>query len=121
MEKMTYVKALNAVLANENLETEVREKLVALVASLEKRNAKAGTRKPTKIQRENVAVKDSIVEVLATFEGPVQAKVVADALALSNQKASAMLNQLVADGVVVKTEGAKKVSLFALLAGNEEV
>lgn len=121
MTKLTYVAALNTVLANENLETEVREKLTALVASLEKRNAKPGVRKPTKTQRENEVIKDTIVETLATFEAGVQAKVVADALALSTQKTAALLNQLVADGIVVKTEGAKHVSLFALATGNEEV
>ena len=114
MTKLTYTAALNTVLANENLETEVREKLIALVAQLEKRNAKAGVRKPTKTQRENAAVKESIVALLNTIEEPVQAKVVAEALTLSTQKVSALLNQLVAEGIVVKTEGAKRVTLFGL-------
>ena len=119
MTKLTYTAALNTVLANENLETEVREKLEALVAQLEKRNAKAGVRKPTKTQRENATVKESIVALLNTIEEPVQAKVVAEALTLSNQKVSALLNQLVAEGIVTKTEGAKRVTLFGLAEGEE--
>ena len=114
MTKLTYTAALNTVLANDNIEPEVREKLEALVASLAKRNAKAGTRKPTKTQRENVAVKENIVAFVNTIEEGVQAKTVAEALEISTQKAAALMNQLVADGILAKTEGPKRVTLFAM-------
>ena len=58
--------------------------------------------------------------LLNTIEEPVRAGVVAEALSLSNQKASALLNQMATEGIVTKTEGAKKVSLFALTEAVEE-
>lgn len=114
MTKLTYTAALNTVLTNDNIEPEVREKLEALVASLAKRNAKAGTRKPTKTQRENVAVKENIVAYINAIEDGVQAKTVAEALEISTQKASALMNQLVTDGILAKTEGPKRVTLFTM-------
>ena len=109
--KMTYTVALNTVLDTCDLTDEVREKLEALVASLVKRNAKTGTRKPTKTQRENAELKVKLAEFVAGTEG-VRAKDVAEAFEVSTQKASALLKQLVDEGTLVKAEGEKKVTLF---------
>ena len=109
--KMTYTVALNTVLDTCELTDEVREKLEALVASLAKRNAKTGTRKPTKTQRENAELKVKLAEFVAGTEG-VRAKDVAEAFEVSTQKASALLKQLVDEGSLVKAEGEKKVTLF---------
>lgn len=109
--KMTYTVALNTVLDTCDLTDEVREKLEALVASLAKRNAKTGTRKPTKTQRENAELKVKLAEFVAGTEG-VRAKDVAEAFEVSTQKASALLKQLVDEGALVKAEGEKKITLF---------
>lgn len=118
--KMTYVNALNTVLDTCDLDPEVAEKLAALKDSIAKRNAKPATRKPTKAQRENEVVKTQIADTLATFDEGVQAKAIADAMGLSVQKISALLRQMVEDGIVIKTVGAKKVSLFALPVADAE-
>ena len=73
---------------------------------------KAANRKPTKTQKENEGVKDEIVNVLAAFGKPAT---VTEVLAkgnfpadTSNQKITALLRQLIADGKVVKTVDKKK-------------
>jgi len=114
-EKMTYVKALETVLtAGEGIYSEeVMEKLGALKASLEKRASYKGSGKPTKAQREAAAFREMVLETLYTFEDAVQCGEVAKALGESGQKVSAALRILGQEGKVVKTVGAKKVSLFA--------
>ena len=82
---------------------------------IEMLDKKAGSKKPTKTQAENVAIKDEILATL-TSEGAtvteIQAK--SDVLgALSNQKVSALLRQMVDEGLVTKTVDKKK-SYFAL-------
>lgn len=82
------------------------------IEALEK---KAGSKKPTKTQAENVALKDIILSVMSD-EGmtvtEIQSKdnVLGD---LSNQKVSALIRQLVDEGKVVKTVDKKK-SFFSL-------
>ena len=109
--KMTYVNALDVVLAGAEMTDEVKEKLEALKVSLVKRNTKTGTRKPTKVQRENAELKVKLAEFVAGTDG-VRAKDVAEAFDLTTQKAAALLNQLVADAQLVKAEGEKCVVLF---------
>lgn len=116
MTKMTYGDALSFVLTNCALTDEVREKLTALQESLAKRNANK-TSKPTKTQRENAEVKEKVVELLTANPEGMQAKNVAAALELSSpQKASALLKQLVDDGLLEKVEGDKRVTLFKVKA-----
>ena len=111
-EKMTYSKALESVLAME-LTDEVREKLEALKASLEKRSAsKSG--KPTKAQREAAEFTESVYAQLVEMGSAVRCGDLATALGVTGQKTSAALRKLVEAGRVVKTEGEKKVSLFAV-------
>ena len=76
---------------------------------------KAENKKPTKTQEENEVLKGVILDTL-TNEGvtvtELQGK--SDELsALSNQRVSALLRQMIADGKVVKTVDKKK-SYFAL-------
>ena len=80
---------------------------------------KAANRKPTKTQKENEGVKDAIVEALAEIGKPAT---VTEILAtdkfeatVTNQKVTALLRQMIADNVVVKTADKKK-SFFALKA-----
>lgn len=82
------------------------------IEALEK---KAGSKKPTKTQAENVALKNVILSVMSN-EGmtvtEIQSKdnVLSD---LSNQKVSALIRQLVESGDVIKTVDKKK-SYFSL-------
>lgn len=122
-EKMTYVKALDFVMADEFvLPDEVREKLSALKVSLEKRaQYKSKSGKPTKAQREAADFREEVVAVLAEHGEPMQCGDIAKALGESGQKVSAALSMLgdwradgKGEGRVERTVGPKKVSLFAL-------
>lgn len=112
MNKITYIDALNTVLANENIETEVREKLEALVAQLAKRNVKGGERKLTKVQKENAEIKASFVEYMNEHaDQAFRANEIADHFGFSGQKASALLNQLADAGAITKTVE-KRITTF---------
>ena len=112
-EKMTYTKALESVLSSETMSTEVREKLEALKAQLEKRaTSKSG--KETKAQREAREFTESVYAALAEHAEAVRCGDLATELGVSGQKVSAALRKLVEAGTVVKSEGEKHVSLFAV-------
>lgn len=111
MTKMTYAVAIDNAI-NGNITDEVREKLEALKAQLAKRNS--GSHKPTKTQRENEKVKDSILGVL-TAEGK-QCKDIAESLEISGQKCSALLKQLVDEGKAEKY-AEKRVTYFKAVEG----
>ncbi len=113
MEKMTYVAALNYVLENvTDLPEAVADKLTALKAQTEKRNA--ADRKPTKAQMANEVLKGKVLEVLTAEPVTVTDLMGRDAElgALSNQKVSALVNALVDEGKAVKTVEKRK-SYFA--------
>lgn len=81
---------------------------------IEALNKKSENRKPTKTQVENDALKERITAVLSA-EGQTVTEILT-ALAeegLSNQKVSALLRQMVADGIAVKSTDKKK-SVFTL-------
>lgn len=115
-EKMTYTKALESVLSTAEMTAEVREKLEALKAQLEKRSASKST-KPTKAQREAAEFTETVYAALT--EEPVRCGDLATVLGVSGQKVSAALSKLVKAGRVVKTEGEKKVSMFAVATDAE--
>lgn len=78
-------------------------------------NKKSANKKATKTQEENVGIKAEILNVL-TADGATVSEIQAksDVLsALSNQRVSALLRQLVESGNVVKTVDKKK-SYFSL-------
>lgn len=78
-------------------------------------NKKSANKKATKTQEENVGIKAEILNVL-TADGATVSEIQAksDVLsALSNQRVSALLRQLVESGSVVKTVDKKK-SYFSL-------
>ena len=124
MEKLTYVNAINFALKaingediGEEAKVAVAEKLIALGQSLEKRNAsKSG--KPTKTQRENAEVKGQIEAVL-TADGQ-KCGDIANAVGISGQKCSALLTQMVKDGIAEKyTE--KRVTYFRIADPDDPV
>lgn len=75
---------------------------------------KVAKRKPAKDKEENIALVERIREVLTT-EGQTVTEVLAalNDTTLSNQKVSAMLKQMAADGIVVKNMD-KKRALWSL-------
>ena len=81
---------------------------------IEALNKKTASRKPTKTQEANEALKSSILEVL-TDEGQTVTEVLTklNDNTLSNQKVSAVLRQMVEAGTVVKFTDKKK-SLFKM-------
>ena len=90
-------------LAQENGQTDIVAFCEDRIAKLAR---KGGEKKPTAKQVENEGIKDVIVTVLAELDNPVSATAIAtDArVNVSNQRVSALLKQLVADGKVVRTE-----------------
>ena len=83
-------------------------------------NKKAQNKKATKTQEQNVGIKATILEVLATIGSGTVTDIQngnEELSALSNQKVSALVRQLVESGEVVKTTDKKK-SIFSL-AENE--
>lgn len=111
MTNMTYVAAVEYAMENIKDNAEVVEKLTALRDSLVKRNARKADGL-TKTQKENLEIKNAIVEALADSEG-MTATEVANAVGVSLAKATALLTQLV-KAESVKREVEKKVAHFSI-------
>ena len=85
-------------------------------------NKKAQNKKATKTQEQNVGIKTTILEVLATIGSGTVTDIQngnEELSALSNQKVSALVRQLVESGEVVKTTDKKK-SIFSLAESEVE-
>ena len=83
---------------------------------------KAQNKKATKTQEQNVGIKTTILEVLATIGSGTVTDIQngnEELSALSNQKVSALVRQLVESGDVVKTTDKKK-SIFSLAKSEVE-
>ena len=83
---------------------------------------KAQSKKATKTQEQNVGIKATILEVLATIGSGTVTDIQngnEELSALSNQKVSALVRQLVESGEVVKTTDKKK-SIFSLAESEVE-
>ena len=83
---------------------------------------KARNKKATKTQEENVGIKATILEALATIGSGTVTDIQngnTELSALSNQKVSALVRQLVESGKVVKTVEKKK-SIFSLAESEVE-
>ena len=99
-------------LATENGRDDIVEFCEGRIAMLDKKSA---NKRPSKTAEANAELA-TVIEGVLTSEGATVSEIMAksDALAgLSNQKVSAVLRLMVADGKVVKTTDKKK-SLFAL-------
>ena len=113
MTKMTYVSALEVAI-NAVSDAEVREKLEALKASVEKRNK--GDHKPTKTQKENEVIKAEILNYLSDGEKHTVTEIMANVPALgeaSNQKATALVSALY-KAELIKREEIKRKAYFSL-------
>ena len=94
--KISYVVALDTVLTGAEITDEVRERLEALKASLEKRNArKAG---PTKAQKANAELAEKIfaaMEPEVVYTTPEIGALIPELEGASSQKISALVRKLV--------------------------
>ena len=85
-------------------------------------NKKAQNKKTTKTQEQNVSIKATILEVLATIGSGTVTDIQngnEELSTFSNQKVSALVRQLVEAGKVVKTVDKKK-SIFSLAESEVE-
>ena len=115
MEKMTYVKALDAAIATLSADqSEVKEKLEALKASIAKKNS--AERKPTATQTANEGYKEAILGALEIGKGYTITDLIKGVHALSDlttQRVSAIVRQLVEAGTL-KREEIKRKAYFSL-------
>ena len=96
---MTYADALTNALALEGLNEDTRTTLTALKASIEKKNS--ADRKPTATQTANGNIKAEILALLADGTARTVTEIMSAVPTLngaSNQKASALVRQLVEIG-----------------------
>ena len=99
MTKMTYAMALEVAI-NAVADGEVKDKLTALKAQIEKKNS--AERKPTKAQVANDELRDKIVTLLKASASAMTASEIADAFGVSNQKVTALMGRLLEDEVVTR-------------------
>ena len=111
---MTYSEALTNALALEGLSEDTRTTLTALRASIDKKNS--ADRKPTATPTANGNTKAEILAVLADGTARTVTEIMSAVPTLngaSNQKASALVRQLVEEGSV-KRELVKRKAYFSL-------
>ena len=107
MTKMTYAVALDVAIASVS-DDAVKDKLSALKAQLAKKSS--SERKMTATQKENVGFKDAILNGLGDGKYTITdiMKSVGAVSTLSNQRVSALVRQMVADGLLVREEIKRK-------------
>jgi len=107
MTKMTYAVALDVAI-NAVADEAVKEKLEALKAQIAKKSS--GERKLTATQKDNIGFKDAILEGLGDGKYTITdiMKSVDAVNGLSNQRVSALVRQMVADGLLVREEIKRK-------------
>jgi hypothetical protein len=110
---------IKAVVENSNLTAEKVAEMTAFIEKqIEQLERKSGSSKPTKTQLENENLKAEILEIFSTLEKPVTITEFCELTTseignLSNQKLSALFNQLVKAGKLTKSVEKKK-SYFSL-------
>lgn len=111
MTKMTNMKALEFVLTNyaDTLPAEVAEKLSKMVEQVAKKNS--AERKPTATQTANEGYKVAILTAMEEEKGYTISDLIKEVPAiaeLSNQRVSAMVRQMVTDGLLTREEIKRK-------------
>ena len=99
---MTNREFLTAIASNETLSAELVEHATAALAKMDAAN-EARKNKPSKKAQENAPIMEQIVNEVLTSEAQT-ASVIAEAVGISIQKASALLRALVAEGRAEVTE-----------------
>ena len=113
--KMTNAKALEFVLTNVELPEEVREKIQNIHNSTVK---KSTNRKPSKASQENKVFAETVAKVLSESEKPLTITEILKSdetfADLSNQKMTAVVRMMIAEGTVTKVvEGKKSTFMLA--------
>ena len=110
---------IKAVVETSNLTAERMAEMTAFIEKqIEQLERKSGTSKPTKTQLENENLKTEILEIFSTLEKPVTITEFCETVnspvaSLSNQKLSALFNQLVKAEKLTKSVDKKK-SYFSI-------
>ena len=108
MTNMTYAQALEIAI-NTVMDKEAVDRLTALKVQLEKRSS---SKTPTKVQKANEGIMETILRDIGEFGKPVTVTELINGGEgledLSNQKVSALLKKLVEAGKVTKTIEKKK-------------
>ena len=115
MKKMSYVGAVSAVLNGEVITDEIRERLEALKASLEKRASHKQVG-PTKAQRENAELTEKVYAAMTEGEqyGSADiAELIPELDGATPQKVTPLMKSLVAAGRVL-TEKVKGKTVYRL-------
>ena len=117
-QKFELIKAIPEIASNEMLVEFIEKE----IESLKKKNSANG--KPTAQQVENVAIKNAILEVMQ--ENPAMMYTITDIIKnvdkcadLTNQRVSALVNQMVADNLVEKVIDKRKFYFKYLASGVE--
>ena len=113
MEKMTNAKALNFVIENCEVPTDVKEKLEKMLEQVQKKNS--ADRKPTATQKENVDLKVAILDGMEVGKQYTISDIMKSVPAvadLTNQRVSALVRQLKDEGLVVREEIKRKAYFF---------
>ena len=113
MKKVTKREMFEGIKANYNLTADEIAFIDHELELLAKKNASTGERKPTATQKANEGVKEEILAVLSDEAVTVTEIVKTLDADYTNQKISALLRQLIADGKVEKVVDERK-SLFKL-------
>lgn len=117
--KMTYAIALTSAIECETLSADVREKLSALLAQMEKKAVSKGERKPTAKQVENVGLKADILAAMESGVGYTISeliKTVPSLAEVSNQRVSALVRQMKEEGLLTREE-IKRKAYFTKVEG----
>ena len=128
-ERMTNKKALEYIIENCYLPTEIMEKFEKMRDSASRKTS-SGTKKPTATQIANETRKEKIMEILIESTEPLTATeimnhhdnmVTDDEMKLnSNQRTSALLKQLIEEGKAVKEKTGNKTLFHAVDTPTEE-
>ncbi len=113
MKKVTKREMFEGIKANYNLTEAEIAFIDHELELLAKKNASTGERKPTATQKANEGIKEEILAVLSDEAVTVTEIVKSLEADYTNQKISALLRQLIADGKVEKVVDKRK-SLFKL-------
>lgn len=120
-EKQFLEMVINGDLTNEETVLDLRAKATEMLEALEKATEQARARRAAASAEKNVKEKMAIIDYLEEQTENSLAKEIAEAIEVSTQKASAVLRQMVSEGVVERIEADRNSPLEYKLVGLEFV
>lgn len=120
-EKQFLEMVINGDLANEETVLALRAKATDMLEALEKATERARARRAVASAEKNSKEKMAVIDYLEEQTANSLAKEIAEAIEVSTQKASAVLRQMVAEGVVERIEADRNSPLEYRLVGLEFV